>query len=51
MSIFVCAFLSKLYVPFSLKIRGKDTDRSGTIGFNEFAGLWKYVKVHECFFV
>ncbi|KAF8466516.1 hypothetical protein JB92DRAFT_3086221 [Gautieria morchelliformis] len=21
-----------------------DTDRSGTIGFNEFAGLWKYVK-------
>ena len=22
----------------------KDTDRSGTIGFNEFAGLWKYIK-------
>ncbi|KAA1477500.1 EF-hand [Dentipellis sp. KUC8613] len=21
-----------------------DTDRSGTIGFNEFAGLWKYIK-------
>ncbi|KAH9485857.1 Programmed cell death protein 6 [Psilocybe cubensis] len=21
-----------------------DTDRSGTIGFNEFSGLWKYVK-------
>ncbi|KAF5322497.1 hypothetical protein D9619_002197 [Psilocybe cf. subviscida] len=21
-----------------------DTDRTGTIGFNEFAGLWKYVK-------
>lgn len=21
-----------------------DTDRSGTIGFNEFAGLWKYVQ-------
>jgi len=21
-----------------------DTDRNGTIGFNEFAGLWKYVK-------
>jgi Ca2+-binding EF-hand superfamily protein len=21
-----------------------DTDRSGTIGFNEFAGLWRYVK-------
>jgi len=21
-----------------------DSDRSGTIGFNEFAGLWKYVK-------
>jgi len=20
-----------------------DTDRSGTIGFNEFAGLWKYI--------
>ncbi|KAJ7015990.1 hypothetical protein C8F04DRAFT_1408221 [Mycena alexandri] len=20
------------------------TDRSGTIGFNEFAGLWKYIK-------
>ena len=22
----------------------QDTDRSGTIGFNEFAGLWKYIK-------
>ena len=21
-----------------------DTDRSGTIGFNEFSGLWKYIK-------
>jgi len=21
-----------------------DTDRSGTIGFNEFAGLWRYIK-------
>ncbi|KAI0781050.1 hypothetical protein BD413DRAFT_433185, partial [Trametes elegans] len=21
-----------------------DTDRSGTIGFNEFAGLWKYIQ-------
>jgi len=21
-----------------------DSDRSGTIGFNEFAGLWKYIK-------
>jgi len=21
-----------------------DTDRSGTIGFNEFVGLWKYIK-------
>ncbi|EPQ55266.1 EF-hand [Gloeophyllum trabeum ATCC 11539] len=21
-----------------------DTDRSGTIGYNEFAGLWKYIK-------
>jgi len=21
-----------------------DTDRSGTIGFGEFAGLWKYIK-------
>ncbi|EEB91252.1 hypothetical protein MPER_10422 [Moniliophthora perniciosa FA553] len=21
-----------------------DVDRSGTIGFNEFAGLWKYIK-------
>jgi Ca2+-binding EF-hand superfamily protein len=21
-----------------------DTDRSGSIGFNEFAGLWKYIK-------
>jgi len=21
-----------------------DTDRSGTIGFNEFAGVWKYIK-------
>jgi len=21
-----------------------DTDRSGTVGFNEFAGLWKYIK-------
>lgn len=21
-----------------------DTDRSGTIGFDEFAGLWKYIK-------
>lgn len=23
----------------------QDTDRSGTIGFSEFAGLWKYIKV------
>ncbi|PIL33710.1 hypothetical protein GSI_04335 [Ganoderma sinense ZZ0214-1] len=22
----------------------QDTDRSGTIGFNEFSGLWKYIK-------
>ena len=22
----------------------KDTDRSGTIGFNEFAGLWQYIQ-------
>jgi Ca2+-binding EF-hand superfamily protein len=22
----------------------QDTDRSGTIGFNEFTGLWKYIK-------
>ena len=21
-----------------------DTDRSGTVGFQEFAGLWKYIK-------
>lgn len=21
-----------------------DTDRSGTIGFNEFSGLWRYIK-------
>ena len=24
--------------------RAQDTDRSGTIGFNEFSGLWKYIK-------
>ncbi|KAF7790936.1 hypothetical protein EIP86_001895 [Pleurotus ostreatoroseus] len=24
-----------------------DTDRSGTIGFQEFAGLWKYIKVRR----
>ncbi|KAJ2932540.1 hypothetical protein H1R20_g4561, partial [Candolleomyces eurysporus] len=27
-----------------LEERAKDADRSGTIGFNEFAGLWKYIK-------
>ncbi|KAG6899850.1 hypothetical protein C0993_006273 [Termitomyces sp. T159_Od127] len=24
-----------------------DTDRSGTIGFNEFTGLWKYIKARD----
>ena len=27
-----------------LHSRAQDTDRSGTIGFNEFSGLWKYIK-------
>lgn len=27
-----------------------DTDRSGTIGFNEFAGLWKYIKDWQAVF-
>lgn len=44
MSIFV------RYIPFPFsdgQLTGmilQDTDRSGTIGFNEFAGLWKYIK-------
>jgi len=32
----VCPCLSFLCI--------QDVDRSGTIGFNEFAGIWKYIK-------
>lgn len=31
-------------VCFSPSVNIFDTDRSGTIGFEEFAGLWKYIK-------
>jgi hypothetical protein len=42
MTIFVSRSTS---FPPCRKLTGpKDVDRSGTIGFNEFAGLWKYIK-------
>ena len=45
MSIFVRAILRTYLLHLShTHSRAQDTDRSGTIGFNEFSGLWKYIK-------
>jgi len=45
------ALINGDWTPFDLDtikllINMFDTDRNGTIGFAEFAGLWKYIKVH-----